>query len=178
MAAYSPPRKPPPWPVFYGLIVGLFLYRELDLKSLYQILADSALVTATIMIIVGAATIFGRVLTIERIPNQLTEWVLQIIGNPLLLLLLLNILLLLIGTFMETLAAIIILTPILLPIATSLGVDPIHFGIIMIVNLAIGMITPPVGVNLFVASRVASLSLEKVMRSAVPFLLVMLTACC
>jgi len=162
--------------VFYGLIVGLFLYRELDLKSLYQILADSALVTATIMIIVGAATIFGRVLTIERIPNQLTEWVLQIIGNPLLLLLLLNILLLLIGTFMETLAAIIILTPILLPIATSLGVDPIHFGIIMIVNLAIGMITPPVGVNLFVASRVASLSLEKVMRSAVPFLLVMLTA--
>lgn len=162
--------------VFYGLIVGLFLYRELDLKSLYQILADSALVTATIMIIVGAATIFGRVLTIERIPNQLTEWVLQIIGNPLLLLLLLNILLLLIGTFMETLAAIIILTPILLPIATSLGVDPIHFGIIMIVNLAIGMITPPVGVNLFVASRVASLSLEKVMRSAVPFLLVMLAA--
>lgn len=162
--------------VFYGLIVGLFLYRELSLKSLYAILAESALVTATIMVIVGTATIFGRVLTIERIPVQLADFVMEVISNPLMLLLMINILLLIIGTFMETLAAIIILTPILLPIATSVGVNPVHFGIIMIVNLAIGMITPPVGVNLFVASRVAKLSLEKVMRSAVPFLLVMLFA--
>lgn len=162
--------------VFYGLIVGLFLYRELSLKSLYSILAESALVTATIMVIVGTATIFGRVLTIERIPVQLADFVMEVISNPLMLLLMINILLLIIGTFMETLAAIIILTPILLPIATSVGVNPVHFGIIMIVNLAIGMITPPVGVNLFVASRVARLSLEKVMRSAVPFLLVMLFA--
>lgn len=162
--------------VFYGLVVGLFLYRELNLKLLYQILVESALVTSTIMIIVGAATIFGRVLTIERIPVHLTDYVMETISNPLLLLLLINLLLLVIGTFMETLAAIIILTPILLPIASSIGVSPVHFGIIMIVNLAIGMITPPVGVNLFVASRVASLSLEKVMRSAVPFLIVMLIA--
>lgn len=162
--------------VFYGLIVGLFLYRELDLKALYAILAESALVTATIMVIVGTATIFGRVLTIERIPVQLADFIMEVISNPLMLLLMINILLLIIGTFMETLAAIIILTPILLPIATSVGVNPVHFGIIMIVNLAIGMITPPVGVNLFVASRVANLSLEKVMRSAIPFLLVMLFA--
>lgn len=162
--------------VFYGLIVGLFLYKELNLKLLYGILAESALVTATIMIIVGAATIFGRVLTIERIPVQLADYAMETINNPLLLLLLINLLLLVIGTFMETLAAIIILTPILLPIATGIGVHPVHFGIIMIVNLAIGMITPPVGVNLFVASRVASLPLEKVMRSAVPFLVVMLVA--
>lgn len=162
--------------VFYGLIVGLFLHRELNLKLLYGILAESALVTATIMIIVGAATIFGRVLTIERIPVQLADYAMEVINNPLMLLLLINLLLLVIGTFMETLAAIIILTPILLPIATGIGVHPIHFGVIMIVNLAIGMITPPVGINLFVASRVASLSLEKVMRSAVPFLVVMLVA--
>lgn len=162
--------------VFYGLVVGLFLHRELNLKLLYRILAESALVTATIMIIVGAATIFGRVLTIERIPVQLADYAMEVINNPLMLLLLINLLLLVIGTFMETLAAIIILTPILLPIATGIGVHPIHFGVIMIVNLAIGMITPPVGINLFVASRVASLSLEKVMRSAVPFLIVMLVA--
>lgn len=162
--------------VFYGLIVGVFLYKELSLKKLYTILADSALITSTIMIIVGAATIFGRVLTIERIPVQLADYTLEIVSNPLLLLLLINVLLLVIGTFMETLAAIIILTPILLPIAAGIGVHPVHFGIIMIVNLAIGMITPPVGVNLFVASRVASLSLEKVMRSAAPFVIVMLVA--
>jgi TRAP transporter, DctM subunit len=160
--------------VIYGLIVGLFIYRELKLRDLYHIFAASALTSATIMLIVGAATIFGRVLTIERIPVMMAEAITSWVSSPLAILALVNVFLLVIGTFMETLAAIIILTPILLPIATAAGVDPIHFGIVMIANLAIGMVTPPVGVNLFVASRVGEIPLEKVVRAALPFLAVML----
>jgi len=160
--------------VIYGLIVGLFVYRELKFADLYHIFAASALTSATIMIIVGAATIFGRVLTIERIPVMMADAITHWVSSPLAILLLINGFLLIIGTFMETLAAIIILTPILLPVAMAAGVDPVHFGIIMIANLAIGMVTPPVGVNLFVASRVGETPLEQVVRAALPFLAVML----
>ncbi len=160
--------------VIYGLIVGLFVYRELKLKDLYHIFAASALTSATIMLIVGAATIFGRVLTIEQIPVMMADAITHWVSSPLAILLLINGFLLIIGTFMETLAAIIILTPILLPVAMAAGVDPVHFGIIMIANLAIGMVTPPVGVNLFVASRVGETPLEQVVRAALPFLAVML----
>lgn len=160
--------------VIYGLIVGLFVYRELKLADLYHIFAASALTSATIMLIVGAATIFGRVLTIERIPVMMADAITQWVSSPLAILALINVFLLVIGTFMETLAAIIILTPILLPVAMAAGVDPVHFGIVMIANLAIGMVTPPVGVNLFVASRVGEIPLEKVVRAAMPFLAVML----
>lgn len=160
--------------VIYGLIVGLFVYRELKFSDLHHIFASSALTSATIMLIVGAATIFGRVLAIERIPVMMADYITQLVSNPLMILILINLLLLVVGTFMETLAAIIILTPILLPVAAASGVDPVHFGIVMIANLAIGMVTPPVGVNLFVASRVGNIPLERLMRSAVPFLVVML----
>lgn len=160
--------------VAYGLIVGLFIYRELKLRTLYKIFASAALTTATVMLIVGTATVFGRVLAIERIPAMLAELVTETVSNPLVLLALLNVLLLIIGTFMETLAAIIIMTPILLPLVTALGISPEHFGIIMIVNLAIGMVTPPVGVNLFVASRVAQISLTDVIRGAMRPLVLLL----
>jgi len=160
--------------VIYGLIVGLFIYRELKLVDLYHIFASSALTSASIMLIVGAATIFGRVLTIENIPVMMAEAITTLVSNPIAILLLINVFLLFIGTFMETLAAIIILTPILLPIVTRAGVDPVHFGIIMIANLAIGMVTPPVGVNLFVASRVGEIPLERVVKAALPFLAVMI----
>jgi len=160
--------------VAYGLIVGLFIYRELKLRTLYKIFASAALTTATVMLIVGTATVFGRVLAIERIPAMLAELVTETVSNPLVLLAILNVLLLIIGTFMETLAAIIIMTPILLPLVTALGISPEHFGIIMIVNLAIGMVTPPVGVNLFVASRVAQISLTDVIRGAMRPLVLLL----
>ncbi|EIE48665.1 C4-dicarboxylate ABC transporter permease [Salipiger aestuarii] len=160
--------------VIYGLIVGLFVYRELRLIDLYRVFAQSALTTGSVMLIVGAATIFGRVLTIERIPVLLAEAMVDLVSSPLALLMLVNLLLLVVGTFMETLAAIIILTPILLPVAIAMGIDPTHFGIVMIVNLGIGMVTPPLGMNLFIGSKVGNVPLEQLMRGALPFVLVML----
>ncbi|MCC4289285.1 TRAP transporter large permease [Vreelandella aquamarina] len=160
--------------VLYGLVVGMFIYRELKFSALYKIFANAALTTATIMLIVGTATVFGRVLAIERIPMMLADAITAAVDSPWVLLLLLNVLLLVIGTFMETLAAIIIMTPILLPLVIALGISPEHFGIVMIVNLAIGMVTPPVGVNLFVASRVAGVSLTEVIRGGLKPLAVLM----
>ncbi|WP_368503918.1 TRAP transporter large permease [Alkalihalophilus sp. As8PL] len=160
--------------VVYGLIAGLLLYRELKIKDLPRVFADAALTTSTVLIIVGSATAFGRLLTIEQIPNQVAEAMLTISENPIVLILLITVLLLIVGCFMDTLAAIIILTPILLPIAVNLGYDPIHFGIIMVVNLAIGFITPPLGVNLFVGSGISGLSIETLSKAIIPFFVAML----
>ncbi|MGP4073406.1 TRAP transporter large permease [Piscibacillus sp. B03] len=159
--------------VVYGLVVGLFLHRELKIKHLPKIIADSSLTTATVLIIVGTANAFGKLLTIEQIPNQIAEWMLALTESKILLILLITALLLLVGCFMDTIAAIIILTPILLPIALNIGYDPIHFGIIMVVSLAIGFITPPLGVNLFVSSGISGLSIERISKAVIPFFLAM-----
>ena len=153
--------------VIYGLFVGAFVYRELSFKKLYRIFAGSALTSATIMLIVATATIFGRALAIEGVPVMLANAITSTVDQTWILLLAINVVLLVVGTFMETIAAIIILTPILLPLVTALGVSAEHFGIMMIINLAIGMVTPPVGVNLFVAARVADLTLETVIKGAI-----------
>ena len=159
--------------VVYGLVAGLLIYKELPFRDLPKVLADSALTTATVLIIVGSATAFGRFLTIEQIPNKVANAMLSISDNGIILILLITVLLLVVGCFMDTLAAIIILTPILLPIAVELGYDPIHFGIIMVVNLAIGFITPPLGVNLFVASGISGLSIEALSKAILPFFVAM-----
>ena len=137
-------------------------------------IAESALTSATVIVIVGTATIFGRVLAIERIPFMIADYIVSLTDNPILILLLINVLLMFVGMFMETLAAIIILVPILLPVVVAVGVDPVHFGIVMIVNLAVGMVTPPVGVNLFVGARVGETTLEKASVGAIPFILIMI----
>lgn len=160
--------------VVYGIIAGLFLYRELSFKDMPKIFADSALTTATVLIIVGSATAFGRLLTIEQIPTQVANFMLSISENEIIIILLITVLLLIVGCFMDTLAAIIILTPILLPIGINLGYDPIHFGIIMVVNLAIGFITPPLGVNLFVGSGISGLSIEQLSRAIIPYFFAMI----
>ncbi|SEA76249.1 C4-dicarboxylate transporter, DctM subunit [Thalassobacillus cyri] len=160
--------------VVYGIIAGLLLYRELALKDLPKLFIDSSLTTATILIIVGTATAFGRLLTIEQIPTQVANMMLAISESEIVIILLITVLLLLVGCFMDTLAAIIILTPILLPIGINLGYDPIHFGIIMVVNLAIGFITPPLGVNLFVGSGISGLSIEALSKAIIPYFLAML----
>ncbi|WLR48991.1 TRAP transporter large permease [Halobacillus litoralis] len=160
--------------VVYGMVAGLFLYGELSIKDMPKIFADSALTTATVLIIVGSATAFGRLLTIEQIPTQVANFMLSISENEIILILLITLLLLIVGCFMDTLAAIIILTPILLPIAVNLGYDPIHFGIIMVVNLAIGFITPPLGVNLFVGSGISGLSIEQLSRAIIPYFFAMI----
>jgi len=160
--------------VVYGLFAAMILYRELKIKDLAKVVTDSALTTATVLIIVGTANAFGRLLTIEQIPNQIAESLLSISTNPTVIILLITVLLLIVGMFMDTLAAIIILTPILLPIAIQIGYDPVHFGILMVVNLAIGFFTPPVGVNLFVASGISGVSIEALSRAVLPFLVAML----
>ncbi|ENO83801.1 TRAP transporter large permease [Thauera aminoaromatica] len=160
--------------VAYGFFVGVFVYKDLKLADVYKVLAHSALTSATVMVIVGTATVFGRVLAIEGIPVKLANEIVALTSDPIMILLLINVLFLVVGCFMETLAAIIILTPILLPVVLKVGVDPVHFGILMIVNLAIGMVTPPMGINLFVGSRVGNAQLEGVIRGATPFLLSMI----
>ncbi|MFL0582785.1 TRAP transporter large permease [Solibacillus silvestris] len=159
--------------VVYGLIVGVFIYREITLKDLYHIFSSATIMSATILFIIAGASIFAYYLTRERIPMQITEALLGITDNWIFALLIINIILLIVGTFMETAAAILILTPILAPVAAALGLDLVHFGIIMIVNLAIGYITPPVGLNLFVANKIAGTKFEGVMRAIVPFIIVM-----
>jgi C4-dicarboxylate transporter, DctM subunit len=159
--------------VVYAAIVSLFIYKELNFKNFPAVLKDAALTSATILIIIGTANAFGKILTLEQIPAMVADALLSISSNPLIILLLINILLLFVGCFMDTSAAVIILTPILLPIAINIGIDPIHFGIIMIVNLAIGFITPPVGVNLFVGSGISGLSIETLSKAVLPFLISM-----
>lgn len=154
--------------VVYGVILSVFVYKELTLKQLFDVTIHSSITTGTIMIIVAAAAIFGRILTLEQVPVQIASLVTSVSDNPIVFLLLINILLLVVGTFMETIAAIIILTPILFPIAIGLGIDPVHFGIIMIVNLSLGFITPPLGINLFVASGISGLKIEAIVKKIIP----------
>lgn len=160
--------------VVYGLIVGIFIYREIKFKDLINIFSSSVVVTAVIMFIIAGASVFGYYLTRQRIPAELTELMLGVTENWIIALLIINLLLLICGIFLETSAAIIILTPILVPIASALGIDLVHFGIIMIVNLGIGFITPPVGVNLFVAANIAGTKFESLLKAIVPFILIMI----
>ena len=160
--------------VVYAAIISIFVYKELTFKTFPKVLKDAALTSATILIIIGTANAFGRILTMEQIPRLVADSLLSVSSNPLVILLLINLLLLFVGMFMDTVAAIIILVPILLPIAINIGIDPIQFGIIMIVNLAIGFITPPVGVNLFVGSGISGLSIESLAKATVPFFVAMI----
>ncbi|RAZ66429.1 TRAP transporter large permease [Planococcus maitriensis] len=159
--------------VVYGLVIGLFVYREIKFTDLAAIFSSSVVTTAVIMFIIAGASVFGYYLTRQRIPAELTEMMLSLTDNWIIALLIINLVLLLCGIFLETSAAIIILTPILAPIASALGIDLVHFGIIMVVNLGIGFITPPVGVNLFVAANIAGTKFESLLRAIVPFILIM-----
>lgn len=157
--------------VVYALIAGFYL-GELKLRHLPRIFLRSGMVTASVMLIVGTARIFSDLLAQEQIARQVATFVVGLTKDPWLLLLLINVFLLFVGFVMDTSAAIIILTPVLLPIATSIGVDPISFGIIMCVNLIIGLATPPLGVCLFVAADIAKIRVEKLVLAIWPFLLV------
>lgn len=159
---------------FYGLIVGAFLYKGITKNNFQTVLVDSTTTSAIIILLMAMATIFGNILTLENIPSQIAAFILGVSSSKIVILLLINLLLLVVGCFMEALAAIIILTPLLLPIVTKVGVDPVHFGVIMVVNLAIGFITPPVGVDLFVAAGVSRLRLEEVSKAVIPMMLLML----
>ena len=158
----------------YAFVCGVFIHKELDFKNLFATVGNACSTTATTMVILGCATAFTKILTIQQIPNMITNAIISATDSTFLILMLINILLLIVGCFMDTTPAIMVLAPILLPVATSIGLDPVHFGIIMVVNLAIGFITPPLGINLFVASRVGGTPLETVTKGIIPFILVMI----
>jgi C4-dicarboxylate transporter, DctM subunit len=160
--------------VVYSFIIGTFVYRKITPKILMKALSQSAITTSIVMIIIANAGLFGLILSREGIPAQVTDFFVGLSTNPIIFLLLINILLIIVGMFMETSASIIILAPILTPVAVSMGVDPVHFGIIMVVNLALGMCTPPVGVNLFIAAQIANVKLERLAKALVWFFVVLI----
>ncbi|MEW6661682.1 MAG: TRAP transporter large permease [Bacillota bacterium] len=162
--------------VVYGLLVGLYVYRELQWKDVPQCLINTALMTGTVLIIVGTATTLGRIMTIEQIPNMIVQWLLSISQSKFIILVIINVFLLFVGMVMETLAAILILGPLLLKVVMQLGVDPVHFGLIMVLNLAIGFVTPPVGVNLFVACGITQVDFMSLSRNALPFVTALILA--
>ena len=158
----------------YALICGVFIFRELNFGNIYKTIAAACSTNGTTMVIIGCATAFTRVLTIQQIPAMITQAILNFSTNKVVILILINILLLIVGCFMDTTPAMMVLSPILLPVATSLGLSPIHFGIIMVVNLAIGFITPPLGINLFVAARIGDVKLEVVCQGIIRFIIAMI----
>lgn len=159
----------------YAFLVGAFIYRELPLRKVPKIIIDSAISSAAILVLIGTANVFGWILVSERIPQAIAAWVLSFTDNRIVVILLINLVLLFVGMFMETIAALIILFVPLLALATSVGVDPLHFAVFAVLNLMIGLTTPPVGVCLFVCANIARLPLAPVVRAIVPFLLCNLT---
>jgi len=160
--------------VFYALVVGVVIYREIKIKDLYAILRKSAISSAVIMFIIANAGLFAFLITRAGVPDAIGRWLEAVLQSPTMFLLGVNAALFIIGMFIETSAAIIVLAPILAPVAMHFGVDPVHFGLIMVVNLALGMITPPFGVNLFAACTVARISLDRIVGHLLPFVGVIL----
>jgi len=160
--------------VVYALLVGTCIHRELKIRDLLAVLQKSVISSGVIMFIIANAGLFAYLITRAGVPAQIGLYLQQTLDSPLLFLVGVNVALFLIGMFIETSAAIIVLAPILVPVAMHFGVDPVHFGMIMVVNLALGMVTPPFGVNLFAACTVARLPVDKIIGSLLPFVLVIL----
>ena len=155
----------------YSLIVGLFVYKELTLKKMVDVLKTAMISTAGIMLIVAATQAFGWVLTFEQIPQDIASFLTTTIGNKWVFLIIVDILMLISGCFLDPVPAVMIYAPLLAPVATSFGVDPIHFGVLMVVGLVIGLVTPPVGVNIFVASAIAERPVHRLVPKLVPFII-------
>ncbi len=154
----------------YGLIVGLFVYKEIKLKDIMDLVKSSVYQTAIVMFILATANLFGWLLVANSIPQKLAASMLALTNNSIIIMMIINILLLFVGTFLNATAAVSILAPILYPVVTKVGIDPVAFGVIMTVNLAIGCITPPVGVDLFVAQSITGIDLMKIAKAVIPLL--------
>jgi len=159
--------------VLYSLVVGMVVYRKIKIKDLAGIFTKASITTSIVMIVIGTAGLFGFLINRLGIPADIADLFSSMNLNVFGFIIIVNVLLLITGMFIEAAAAILILVPILLPVAMSLGIDPVHFGIIMVVNLAIGLITPPVGINLFVAAQIADLKIETVSKAILPFVLIL-----
>lgn len=171
---YMTPTEAAAISAMYGLLVGIFVYKGITKENFFSVCVECCTTSAVIIFLIAMASSFGYLLALEQIPESIAQSILSITNDKFLVLLLINIFLLVVGALMEPAAATIILTPILAPIAVKLGVDIVHFGIIMTVNLAIGFITPPVGSNLFVASAVSGLKVEAIARAAMPMVILMI----
>ena len=162
--------------VFYALIISMFIYKTIKVKEIWGILVEAVRTYAPILFILATSVAFSRVLTLMQVPQMVSEWILTHFTNPILILLVINVFLLVVGMVMDTTPAILILTPILLPIVTAVGMNPIHFGVVMVVNLAIGFVTPPIGVNLFVASSLSEIPVMEIAKKAMPMIVYFLAA--
>jgi tripartite ATP-independent transporter DctM subunit len=156
--------------VLYVILVGLFAYRSLRLADLPKLLQETALDTASVMLMICAASAFGFYLAWERIPPQMAAWLVSLTHDPTMLLLLINVMLILLGTAVEGTSALIILTPIFVPILVKLGIDPVHFGIVLVTNLTIAGVTPPVGQMMFISSQVLKVPMDDYTMEVLPFL--------
>lgn len=162
--------------VFYALLVSMVIYRSIHWKDVWGILVEAVRTYTPILFILAASVAFSRVLTLMQVPQSVSAWILVHFTNKVILLLVINVFLLIVGMVMDTTPAILILTPILLPIVTAIGINPIHFGIMMVVNLAIGFVTPPIGVNLFVASSLTDIPVMRIAKKAMPMIVYFLIA--
>jgi tripartite ATP-independent transporter DctM subunit len=155
----------------YALILGLCVYREISLRDLPKLFLDTVETNAVVLMLVMTASLFGWVLARAQVPQMLGGWILGTTRSPLMILMMINVFLLIVGCFMEALAALIILVPVFMPVIKAVGIDPVHFGLVIVLNLMIGTLTPPVGIVLFVVARVAKLPFEEVARATAPFLI-------
>ncbi len=162
--------------VFYALIISLFVYKSILLKDIWVIMIEAIKTFTPILFILAASTAFSRVLTLMQVPQTVSEFILNNFHSPVAILLVINVFLLIVGMVMDTTPAILILTPILMPIIEAIGMDPIQFGVIMVVNLAIGFVTPPIGVNLFVASSLTDVPVVDIAKHAMPMVIIFLIA--
>jgi tripartite ATP-independent transporter DctM subunit len=157
--------------VAWALFLGLVWYRTLNFRRFIRVSAETIETTAIIMLIVAGASIFAWILTSNRVTEHFVGLITGLTANPLLVLLIFNVILFVVGFFMETIAAITILVPVMLPVITQVGIDPVHFGVVMVLNLMIGLLTPPVGMVLYVLSRVSGVSFERCTQATLPFLI-------
>jgi tripartite ATP-independent transporter DctM subunit len=162
--------------VAYAILIGLFVYRRLTWMSFIQSARETVRACASILLIVGVSELFAWVLAIDQVPTLAAEFLIGLSTNPYVLLLIANVLLLVVGTILEPLPAILVLTPIIAPGLTQAGVDPIHLGVVVVLNLMIGLLTPPVGLSLYMVSNVGRIPLERVIAGAVPFIISLIVA--
>jgi len=155
--------------VVYSLILGFLVYREMSFKNFFQVVKDSIHSSAQILMIVATASVYAWILTVEQVPATLAKFLLGISTNPIVLLLMVNVLLIFVGMIMDTIAAILVITPIIYPALMMAGVDPIHLGIVVVFNLMIGLLTPPIGMSLYMVSSVSNQPIEKVIRRLIPY---------
>lgn len=160
--------------VVYGFLVGVFVYKKITYAIFKKILFTTVLTTSSIGLIMATASYLGSLITLERVPHNIAEALSNANLSPLAIIMLITVFLLILGTFMDGMAALIIATPILFPIAVGIGMDPVHFGVLMVINLSIGLLTPPLGVGLFVAAKIGKVKFESIVRAVLPFLIILI----